>query len=82
MGIDAGEWCTNSFCYKPSLTAQGTDDYTNFNTSQDRVDARLAWPHSHMLSVSIRASTAKRLILRVVVLGNSSSRRVNLRIRL
>lgn len=38
----AGSWSTNQFSYKPQLTTQGTTDYTNFNTSQDRVDARLA----------------------------------------
>jgi hypothetical protein len=38
----AGAWSTNKFSYKPQLTTQGTTDYTNFNTSQDRVDTRLA----------------------------------------
>ena len=37
----AGTWSANNFSYKPQLTTQGTTDYTNFNTSQDRVDAKL-----------------------------------------
>lgn len=38
----AGSWSANQFSFKPQLTTQGTSDYANFNTSQDRIDARLA----------------------------------------
>ena len=38
----SGTWSANNFSYKPQLTTQGTTDYANFNTSQDRVDAKLA----------------------------------------
>jgi hypothetical protein len=40
------------------------------------------FPDEHYLDAGISASTTYRLILRVVVLGNSSSRRVNRLIRL
>jgi len=40
--LAAGSWSPNKFCYKPGLTTQGTTDYTQFNISQDRVDAKLA----------------------------------------
>lgn len=37
----AGSWSANGWSYKPQLTTQGTTDYTQFNISQDKIDAEL-----------------------------------------
>lgn len=69
----AGSWSPNNFSYKPQLTTQGTTDYNNFNTSQDRVDARLAkevWVGDPNYGTTIEAAmaaigTTNNAILRV-----------------
>lgn len=42
MVYAAGSWSPNHWSYKPQLTTQGTTDYTQFNISQDQIDAKLA----------------------------------------
>lgn len=68
----AGSWNANNFSYNPQLTTQGTTDYAAFNTSQDRIDARLGkeiWVgdpnYSTTLQDAITAIGSNEVILRV-----------------
>lgn len=39
--VQAGNWTSNKFFYKPHIGARGQVEYDKFNTGVDRVDARL-----------------------------------------
>lgn len=68
----AGNWTANQFLYKPSLGARGAAEKATFDSSQDRVDARLAkeiWvgdpKYGTTLQDAVTAISSNPCILRV-----------------